>query len=431
MAKKEFTVGGPRATFVLLVCSSLYMINYMDRQVLAVVLEPMKLDLGLTDSQAGLIQTGFLISMGLFAIPISFLVDRWSRNKAIAVMALFWSAMTFITGLGRNFLGVFLPRIFTGTGEAAFSSGSIALISASYPPEVRARKLAIYNMFLIFGVAGGMVLGGYLSANHGGWRTPFFVFAIPGFILGVMAWFLQDYPTPKSDAAGPGFLDNFKELMKVRTLCWLYVGYGMNNLMSFSILVWAAALIMRKFNVGEDTAGLVMSSTGVLAVPGVLLGGVMADRWQARHHAGRMRFAALSALASAVGIIIALILAFLIHPDGSRQVSLCMVLGVLGYALYAIGSIAGIPAINAATQDVVPARLKGLSYGLAVFYQYLLGGGWSPYVAGFLSDRFGGGAAGLSLALIVTGSAGFLAAATWWTAGRHYAADVERAGREP
>ena len=89
MAKTEFQIGGPRSTYVLIVCSALYMVNYMDRQVLSVVLEPMKIDLGLSDSQAGLIQTGFLMSMGVFSVPLSYMVDRWSRNKAISIMAVF------------------------------------------------------------------------------------------------------------------------------------------------------------------------------------------------------------------------------------------------------------------------------------------------------------------------------------------------------
>jgi len=196
LADPGFEVGGRKATFVLIVCSALYMVNYMDRQVLSVVLEPMKHDLGLSDAQAGLLQTGFLISMGLFAIPLSYLVDRWSRSKAISLMAVFWSAATFVTGLGKSFLGVFIPRVLTGTGEAAFSSGAIALISASYPEQDRSKKLAVYNLFLLFGVAAGMILGGHLSAHHGGWRTPFFVFAVPGVILGVFAWFMQDYKNP-------------------------------------------------------------------------------------------------------------------------------------------------------------------------------------------------------------------------------------------
>jgi MFS family permease len=428
MAKREFQIGGPRSTYVLIVCSTLYMVNYMDRQVLSVVLEPMKIDLGLTDTQAGLIQTGFLMSMGVFSIPISYMVDRWSRNKAISIMAVFWSATTFLTGLGRNFIGVFVPRSFTGAGEAAFSSGAIALISASYPEADRSKKLAVYNMFLLFGIAAGMVLGGYLSANHGGWRTPFFVFAIPGVILAILAWFMQDYDNkPADDAAGPEFAASVAKLMRIRTLVWVYAGWGMHNLMSFSIMVWSAALIMRKFGVGEDTAGIVVAITGALAVPGVLLGGTLADRYQAAHPAGRMRFAALADIATGAGIVLCIVTAFLIHPDGSTEVSVWMVLGLVFFSVYAIGAIAGQPAVGAVTQDVVPSELKGLSYGLAMFLMYVLGGGWSPWLTGLLSDHFGGEVKGLAYAMIITGASGFLAFACWWMASRHYAEDAARA----
>jgi len=423
-----FQVGGKKSAFVLMVCSSLYMVNYMDRQVLSVVLEPMKLDLGLTDAQAGLIQTGFLLSMGLFSIPISHLVDRWSRSKAISVMAVFWSAMTFLTGLGRNFLGVFIPRIFTGTGEAAFSSGAIALISASYPEQVRSKKLAVYNLFLLFGIAAGMILGGFLSARWG-WRTPFYVFAVPGVMLGMLAWFMQDYknPAPLEGGSGPGIVQNMGRLLRIRTLAWLYLGFGMHNLMSFSVLVWSAALIMRKFGVGEDIAGIVIASTGALAVPGVLVGGTLADRYQSRHPAGRMRFAALADIASGAGILLCLVTAFIIHDDNSREITVWMVLGIFFFGLYSIGAIAGQPAIGAVTQDVVPSELKGLSYGLSMFFMYLLGGGWSPYLTGFLSDLFGAGARGLTWAMMITGSAGFLGFACWWRGSRYYARDLERA----
>lgn len=429
MAKKEFQIGGPRSTFVLIVCSSLYMVNYMDRQVLSVVLEPMKLDLGLTDAQAGLIQTGFLLSMGIFSIPISYLVDRWSRSRAISIMAMVWSAATFITGLGKNFMGVFIPRMFTGVGEAAFSSGSIALISASYPEQDRSKKLAIYNLFLLFGIAVGMVGGGYLSANFGGWRTPFYAFAVPGMILAVLAWFMQDYKTPPRDKSttGPSIFTNMKKLMKIRTLVWLYAGWGMHNLMAFSTLVWSAALIMRKFGVGEDTAGLVVAITGALAVPGVLLGGQLADKYQARQPSGRMRFAALADIGAGAGILLCLVCAMLVHPDQSTDVTVWLALGFAGYALYAIGAIAGQPAVGAVTQDVVPAELKGLSYGMSMFFMYLLGGGWSPYLTGYLSDRFGGGVEGLTYAMMITGSAAFLAFLCWWISSLYYREDAARA----
>ena len=102
--QNKFGSGGRSARIILIVCSLLYMVNYMDRQVLSVVLEPMKADLGLTDSQAGVLQTVFFLSMALMALPISFFVDRWSRRKTVAIMAVAWSAATYVTGMGRSFM---------------------------------------------------------------------------------------------------------------------------------------------------------------------------------------------------------------------------------------------------------------------------------------------------------------------------------------
>jgi len=215
-------------------------------------------------------------------------------------------------------------------------------------------------------------------------------------------------------------------LLRIRTLAWLYLGFGMHNLMAFSVLVWSAALIMRKFGVGEDVAGVTVAAAGAFAVPGVLLGGALADRYQARHPAGRMRFAALADIASGAGILLCLLTAFIIHPDGSRELSGWMALGVLFYGIYAMGAIAGQPAIGAVTQDVVPSELKGLSYGLAMFFMYLLGGGWSPYLTGFLSDLLGGDIRGLTYAMMITGSAGFIAFLCWWQAAKHYPEDREK-----
>jgi len=429
MKTEKFEVGGPKATYVLIVCSTLYMVNYMDRQVLSVVLEPMKIDLGLSDAQAGWIQTGFLLSMGLCSIPISYFVDRWRRNGAIGVMAIVWSAATFCTGLGRSFIGVFIPRILTGTGEAAFSSGAIALISASYPPGVRAKKMGVYNMFLIFGVGLGMILGGYLSKNYGGWRTPFYVFAAPGVLLGILAFFMQDYPNPPRDSSidkNPSFYENAKKALKIPTMRWLFVGWGMHNLMSFAFLVWAPALIMRRFDVTEDVAGLVMAAAGALSVPGSLFGGTIADAWQRKHPAGRMRFAAMADAVSSTAIIIALIFIFVLHQGSAENISVWLVLGILFYAVFTMGTIAGIPAVSAVTQDVVSTELKGLAYGLSMFFMYLLGGGWSPALTGYLSDFFGGDARGLTYALMITGASGYLGFVFWWISSKHYPADARK-----
>ncbi len=203
----EYKVGGWRAHYILIICSLLYMVNYMDRQVLSAVLEPMKQDLGLSDTQAGSLMTVFLLSIALFSLPLAYMVDRWSRRKAIALMAIFWSAFTFITGLGKSFLGVLIPRSLVGVGEAGFSSGGTAMLAAVYPPESRGRVMGVFNLVIPLGASLGVILGGYLSKNHGGWgpimvggisdalgggaeglKSAFKFIALAGFVAAFLLW---------------------------------------------------------------------------------------------------------------------------------------------------------------------------------------------------------------------------------------------------
>ena len=132
----EYKTGGWRAHYVLIICTLLYIINYMDRQVFSVILQPMKIDLGLTDAECGLASTVLIFGMAFFSFPIAYLIDRWSRRKAIGLMAILWSIATFATGFARNFTGLLIPRFFVGLGEAGFVPGGTAMISASYPKEI-------------------------------------------------------------------------------------------------------------------------------------------------------------------------------------------------------------------------------------------------------------------------------------------------------
>ena len=116
LEKSKFEVGGRRAKYVLIICCLLYAVNWMDRQVFSVVAAPMMEALKLSKTQVGWIQNFFLLSIGLFAIPVSYLVDRWSRKKGISLMAILWSGATFVTGLGAGFTSVLIPRV--GVGEA-------------------------------------------------------------------------------------------------------------------------------------------------------------------------------------------------------------------------------------------------------------------------------------------------------------------------
>ena len=175
----DYQTGGWKAHWILIVCSLLYMMNYVDRTVLTVVVQPMKVELGLSDSDVGLLLTVFTLSIALFSFPVAFLVDRWSRKKAITLMAFIWSAFTFTTGLARSFVGVLVPRMLVGVGEAGFSAGGTAMITAAYKPQKHGAVLGIFNVAISVGAALGTVVGGILSVKMG-WRYPLLHLRHPG-----------------------------------------------------------------------------------------------------------------------------------------------------------------------------------------------------------------------------------------------------------
>lgn len=423
---KSFGSGGRKARLILIVCMLLYMVNYMDRQVLSVVLEPMKADLGLTDTQAGILQTVFFLSMALLAFPISFFVDRWSRRKTVAIMAIVWSAATYVTGLGKSFLGVILPRIFVGAGEAGFSAGGTAWITAAYPPESRGKALGFFNVAIPVGAALGVMLGGYLSTHYGGWRTPFFVFAVPGIILGIIAYFLPDYKTIKeperSSSSIKSIIADTMELWRIPSLKWLFIGYGFHNMMTFAFLAWAPALLMRSLKIPESQAGMILGGLGLFAIVGALTGGWLADAWQKRNNRGRML---LAAMADPIATIIFIVSMIFLQASTSLA-SVHFIAYAIMALLYGTASVLGMPAVGAVTQDVVHPRLKGISWGMAMFCMYMLGGAWGPVLVGAISDRLGGGAAGLQTSLIIASLAGLLGGLCFWLSSRHYPVDCAK-----
>jgi len=416
---KEYGTGGWRAHYVLIICTLLYAINYMDRQVFSVILQPMKIELGLTDAQCGLASTILLLGMVLFSFPVAHMVDRWSRKKSIGIMAMLWSVFTFLTGLAGNFIGVIIPRAFVGLGEAGFVPGGTAMVSASYPKARRGLVLGIFHIAIPLGAAAGVMLGGFISIKLG-WRTPFFYFAIPGVILGILALFMRDYKTAEDATASTGVVGFYKALgsvLKIPTVKWFYPALGLSVLMSTSVLYWLPSLIMRVMNVNEATAGMLVGGIGLTAIIGAPLGGILSDLWGKKNPRGRMYVPAVSFLAAAIIIVIVILTGF--SPVG---IALAVIYGIMA-------SMA-VPAFAAVSQEIVPVANKGLSMGLVVFAQYLLGGAWGPWLIGWLSDLLGGGAQGLSMAVIISAVGGLLGFICFMVASRAYPADTEKVRME-
>ena len=413
--EQVFKLTGFQKNSILVLCFLLYMINFMDKQVLSVVMEPMKQDLGLTDTMAGMLQTMFFLAMAVFAIPVAYLVDRWSRRKALSLMAIIWSVFTYVTGMGSRFIGVLIPRIMVGVGEAAFPAAGTAMLSAAYSPQARSRVLGIFNASIPLGVALGTILGGYLAANHGGWRTPFYVFAVPGIILGILALFLKDYKTVKPvDDPGEkkGFFHAIFSLMKIPTIRWLAIGYAMQLALTTSFMVWIPAFLMRTRGIPVDEAGMVLGSIGLLGIIGAPLGGVVAALWQKRNIRGR------------ANIIVAVIFpatiayAFSIYYEMSG-------IGYLFAVIWGIICVMGTAAVNSISQDVVPPSLKGAGWGL-VGFTAMVGSSIAPLLIGIISDALGGDAASLKTALLSMSVCGLIAGFFFIAVSKNYPADMER-----
>jgi MFS family permease len=417
--KREYGTGGRDANYILAVCTLLYMVNFMDRQVLSIVLQPMKIELGLTDAQCGLLQTVFILGIAFFSFPISYLMDRWSRKKPIAIMAILWSIFTYVTGLATNFISLIIPRMLVGVGEAGFSAGGTAMVSGAYPKEKRGRVLGIFSMGIPLGAVIGTILGGMISAKYG-WRTPFFFFAIPGLILGIMAMFMKDYKVEESALsknARKNIVTSFTTLLKIPTLRWHFLGLGISGIMITTFMAWAPALIMRVLNVTEVTAGLIVGGMGLMALIGAPLGGYLSDLWHKHDPKGRVYMPAVTLAAAAIVLIAAILTNF--SP-----------LGIALGMLYGILNVMAVPSFGAISQDVVPAVHKGSSFGLSLFFQYMLGGAWGPYAVGIISDALGGGAPGLRTAIIIATAFGVIGGGCFLMASRHYISDAERASRD-
>ena len=342
-------------------------------------------------------------------------------------MAFVWSAFTLVTGLAGGLTTLLIARFGVGVGEAGFPPGGTALVSASYPEEKRAKVLGIFNSFITIGVIFGVIAGGYLSAHHGGWRTPFYIFAIPGVVLGILAFFMQDYRLQKED--GSAFVHdslgrNLKTLVRIPTLRWLYVGLGMYAVLQISVGTWFPALLMRAYPIKEDVAGLVMGVVTIFGIAGPILGGVLADRWQRKRPAGRMRLAAVSIAVAAVFALLVLLAA--VDVANKALMIFCAIM----MPLHSISVGMAFPAVAATTQDVVPPKLRGLSWGVALVSLFVLGGAWGPLLVGAVSDGFGGGYRGLALGLALAAFFGFVASWLWFRSERHVEQDTKRA-KEP
>ena len=271
--------------YVLVLLTLVYTFNFIDRQLLSILQESIKLELLLSDSQLGLL-TGFAFALFYVTagLPIARLADRSNRRNIVAVSIGLWSFMTAISGLVQNYSQLLAARVGVGIGEAGGSPPSHSIVSDIFPPEKRASALSFYSTGVNLGILFGFLFGGWLNEFFG-WRVAFMVVGIPGIILAFIVRATVKEPIR-------GLIENkvasdeqvpFKQVITVlwqrKTFRHLALASGLNAFAGYGTANWLASFFIRSHEMTTGELGTWLAlSTGLFGAIGILLGGILADK---------------------------------------------------------------------------------------------------------------------------------------------------------
>ncbi|QKG71550.1 spinster family MFS transporter [Erythrobacter mangrovi] len=370
-----------RATLWILLI--VYIFNFIDRQIVNILAEPIAQDLGLSDTQIGLM-TGlaFALFYTVLGLPIARFSDRPGTNRPflIAGALAIWSAMTALCGLAQNFVQLLLARIGVGVGEAGCTPPAHSLIADMVPAEKRSSALAFYALGIPIGTVLGMFIGGTL-ADWVGWRKAFLVVGLPGVALAlVVVWLLKDPRRTGMIAARNvqtetmPFMDAIKAVMGSRAFVLLLAAGSAAAFLSYGKTTWTTIFFQRTHGMSPGEVGFWFGVVnGVAGIFGTWFGGYLADRFGAANRRHMMT-------APAIGMAIAVPIAIFAYQAQSWPVGLALLfLPTLLNSLY-YG-----PTYSAA-QGLVPIRTRAIAAAVLLFFQNLIGLGLGPLFFGMLSD---------------------------------------------
>lgn len=419
--------------YLLVLLLLTFLLSYLDRQIVTIMAEHIKRDLGLADWQLGAM-TGLAFALfytGL-AIPIARLAERVSRPAVIAASMLLWSFFTMLCGRADTFLHLLLARIGVGFGEAGCNPAAHSLITASVPPEKRPSSLAIFNLGIPLGTLAGLMLGGLLVERIG-WRATFLVAGAPGVLLAIVVFLtIREPRRAMLRATAPeaiGIREAVRLLSGKRSFWYCafgaagiaFVGYAHATFLApFFLRVHGAQLGAMAAQVGLSPIGFLGVTLGiaqgVAGTIGSLLGGALADRLGRRD----VRWwAIMPAAACALGIPLNTIIFTL------DDVTVVLALFSL---FFLIGSMWYGPVYTIA-QSVAPPEARAIAAAIMMLIISVVGLGLGPITAGLISDIAAGPggqgpAEGVRWALLCSPVSMLISTPLFWAARRHVRADM-------
>jgi MFS family permease len=415
---------GKRAWYAVTLCMLAFILSYTDRQVLSLLVEPIKHDLGINDTQFGLLQgLAFSVFFAVVGLPIASMSDRRSRPAIVACGVLVWSAATMVCGLARTFPMLLLARMGVGTGEATLSPATYSLISDLFPPEQLGRPTAVYSLGSFLGAGFAFIVGGAVIAAyaHAGplalgpivlrpWQIVMMTVGTPGLLLSaVIALTVRD---PRSR---PGYVAK-TDPSWVMVLAFLrqhwaiftphILGYTFAAASLFGLLSWSPAYLIRVHGLTPQTAGLALGFIALLCNgSGVLVSGILVDRrYRAGHDDGPFRVGIIGV----IGLLPPLIVLPLLSGLGPCLVALAVAMFFASFPM---------PPSVTLIQTVAPASIRSRISAIFLFVNSLIGFGAGAAVIGILDDKVFKGPTGIGLSLPVTAGVAAIVSALLLTAG--------------
>lgn len=397
-----------------------YVSSSVDRIIMAILLEPIKLELSASDTQMGfLIGITFALFYATLGLPIAMWADRGNRRNIIAIAITIWSGMTVLCGLAQSFVQLALARIGVGIGEAGSSPPSHSMISDMFSPTERGTAMGIFalsgNIALLIAFLGG----GWMS-EHWGWRTTFIVVGVPGLLIALLVRLSVDEPLrgtsdqTHSMKGAPPLMEVARHLWRTHSARHVIIGASLAGFVSYGLVSWLPAFFVRSHGLSQTEVGLTLALlTGVVGGAGTFTAGRLADMMAKKD----IRWFALVAAIGKAGLVPFLVLFFLIQDFTSA---------ILIYLIPAFFSGFYLAPTFAMIQSLVRPEMRAVAAAITLFMMSMIGMGLGPQGVGIVSDLLSGeyGQESLRYSLMIFGTANLWCAVHYFIAARTLNADI-------